>query len=101
MKNQDVIKAAIKSTEKYSPSQYKVFDLLIDIGNEQEVNASVKFIMERTNLTMPTVYAALKALQKDNVIIKNPNFSNTYDFNHEKLKQIIELYNNKNSIRRE
>lgn len=98
MKNQTVIKEAIKSTEKYSPSQYKVFDLLVDIANEHEVNASVKFIMERTHLTMPTVYGALKALQKDNVIIKNPNFSNTYNFNHEKLKQMIDLYHNKQAV---
>lgn len=89
----NIIKNAIRSTEKYSTAQYKVFDLLADIETNGEINASVKFIMERTKLTMPTVYSALRLFQKDNVIIKN--YSNTYKFNQEKLKQIIDLHHNK------
>lgn len=93
MKNQDLIKDAIRSTEKYSTAQYKVFDLLVDIAVNEEVNASVKFIMERTKLTMPTVYSALKAFQRDNVMVKI--YNNTYKFNDNKFKQLIDLYNNK------
>lgn len=98
MENRDVVKSAIRSTEKYSPSQYKVFDLLVDIANNYEVSASAKFIIERTHLTMPTVYNALKNLQKDKIIIKNPSFHNTYSFNSEKLKQIIVLHQNKQNV---
>jgi len=93
MENKELIKKAIRSTEKYSEAQYKVFDLLADIEVNREINVSAKFIINRTGLTMPTVYSALKIFQKDNVLMKT--YNNTYKFNYEKLKQIIELYNNK------
>jgi Fe2+ or Zn2+ uptake regulation protein len=98
MKNKNLLKTALRSTERYSDSQYRVFDLLVDIANDSEVSASVKFIIDRTKLTMPTVYTALKALQKDDIIIKSPSANNTYKFNQGKLEEITELYNNKKSI---
>lgn len=98
MKNKNLLKTAIRSTERYSDSQYKVFDLLIDLASGSEVSASAKFIIERTKLTMPTVYSALKILQKDNILVKSPSANNTYKFNQEKLEEVTELHNNKISI---
>ncbi len=94
MTSANIIKKAIRSTEKYTAAQYQVFDLLADIETSNEINASVKFIMERTKLTMPTVYTALKILRKDKIITKE--HTNTYSFNPEKLRQIIDVHNNKN-----
>jgi len=95
MIDKNLIKLAIRSTEKYSRSQYIIFDLLVDVSIDYEVNASTKFIVERTGFIRHTVATALKALQKDAILIKNFEFQNTYRLNEEKLKKIIELYHTK------
>lgn len=90
--DKNLIKKAIRSTEKYSASQYKVFDVLVDLSINDEINASVRYLMDRSGLTMPTVYTALRLLQRDKVLIKNAGFSNSYSLNKEKLEQVLELH---------
>jgi DNA-binding MarR family transcriptional regulator len=98
MQNKERYKKALEYSEKYSVGHMKVINILIDLEVNHETTASVKYLIDKTGLTMPTVYSALKALQKDSVIIKSSHFANTYVFNQERIEQIIEQVEYKQSI---
>ena len=89
---------AFKNIEKYSDAQCKIAEVLIELEKDYEVTASVKYIIEKTNLTLPTVYNALKLFQKDKIILKNKNFQNTYTFNKERVQEIIDYYIKKKKL---
>jgi Fe2+ or Zn2+ uptake regulation protein len=90
MKNKIQLKKAIQDMEKYSHGHRAVANILIELEDDYQTTASVPYLMDKTGLTKPTIYAALKVLQKDNVVSKNHDFINTYLFNKERVDQIID-----------
>ncbi|CAF4177978.1 unnamed protein product [Rotaria magnacalcarata] len=64
----------------------------------EKVTGSIEYLIKATGLTKPTVYTSLKILKKDNLLIKNNDYRNTYDINSLKIDEIInhtkELSNN-------
>jgi Fe2+ or Zn2+ uptake regulation protein len=98
MDNKEQFKEAIHNIEKYSKAQSKVADVLVDLAVNYETIASAKYIIDKTNLTRPTVYAALDLFQKDSILTKNKNFKNTYIFNKERIQKIIDYYKHKKEL---
>ena len=92
MNDKHQFKEAIHNIEKYSESQCKVADILIDLEKNYEATASVKYIIEKTNLTLPTVYTALNLFQKDKILSKSKDFKNTYIFSKDRIQEIIDYY---------
>ncbi len=69
MENQEVIKEAIKNFSNYSSKQNDVICALIDISVDQIISIKVDVLCEITNLKRSTIYFALKAFQKDGLIL--------------------------------
>lgn len=90
--NKMLIQKAINELESYSNSKKKIFSLMLDLSEDNEVSISAQSLIKMTGLTMPTVYTALKALQKDEVIFKNPVSPNSFKFNKDKLDKIQSSY---------
>jgi DNA-binding MarR family transcriptional regulator len=98
MKNKKELQKAIKEMEKYSLGHRSVANILIELESEYQTTASVQYLMDKTGFTKPTVYAALRVLQKDNMFSKSHDFTNTYTFNKERIAQIIEQFEHKIAI---
>jgi DNA-binding MarR family transcriptional regulator len=90
-----LLQKAIKDIESYSNSKKKIFSLLLELAEDNEVSISAQSLIKMTGLTMPTVYTALKTLQKDEVIFKNPSSPNSFKFNKDKLDKIQSSYTKK------
>jgi len=98
MKNKEEFFEALKGLEKYSNSTYKLIETLLKIESDYRVTGSIEYLMKATGLTKPTVYTSLKILKKDNILIKNDDYRNTYDFNALKMEDIINQYKQHQSI---
>lgn len=96
-----LLQKAINELESYSNSKKKIFSLLLDLSEDNEVSISAQSLIKMTGLTMPTVYTALKALQKDEVIFKNPSSPNNFKFNKDKLDKIQSSYTKKITMMRD
>jgi Fe2+ or Zn2+ uptake regulation protein len=92
------VKEAMVSFEKFSNAQLKILSILIDLSMENEVSISAKTLISLTKFGVPTVYNALKVLQQNEIISKDFNAANTYQFNIKKINQILELYEQKKKI---
>lgn len=95
-----LLQKAIKDIESYSKSKKQIFSLLLELAEDNEVSISAQSLIKMTGLTMPTVYTALKTLQKDEVIFKNPSSPNSFKFNKDKLDKIQSSYTKKIAIMR-
>lgn len=95
MMDKMLLQKAIAEMENYSPSKKKILSLLLNLEEGQEVSISAKSLIKLSGLTMPTVYTALKALQKDEIIFKNPSSPNSFKFNISNLEKIESSYNKK------
>ena len=96
--NKMILQKAIDNLESYSNSKKKILSLLLELSEDNEAAVSAKSLIKMTGLTMPTVYTALKGLQKEEVIYKNPNSPNSFKFNVGKLEKIQSSYLKKMSI---
>ena len=74
------VKEAMVSFEKFSNAQLKILSILIDLSMENEVSISAKTLISLTKFGVPTVYNALKVLQQNEIISKDFNAANTYQF---------------------
>ena len=95
MMDKMLLQKAIAEMENYSPSKKKILSLLLNLEEGEEVIISAKSLIKLSGLTMPTVYTALKALQKDEIIVKNPSSPNSFKFNILNLEKIESSYNKK------
>ena len=90
-----LLQKAINELESYSNSKKKILSLLLSLSEDNEVSISAQSLIKMTGLTMPTVYTALKTLQKDEIIFKNPSSPNSFKFNQDKLDKIQSSYTKK------
>lgn len=86
-----MVKEAIKNFGNYSLKQYDVISALIDISVNQTISIKVDVLCEITHLKRSTVYFALKAFQKDELIIKDKKKHSLYKFNQERLDDLIKM----------
>ena len=96
--DKEKVKEAMVSFEKFSNAQLKILGILIDLSMDNEVTISAKTLISLTNFGVPTVYNALKVLLQNEIIFKDYNATNTYQFNIKKINQILELYEQKQKI---
>lgn len=98
MINKELLIQAIPHSELYTESESKILQEFVKIAIEEKIIVSAKYLIKLTGLSVTTVYTSLRSLQKDGIIIKLNNEVNSYEFNKEKINQLIQLYQNKQAM---
>lgn len=98
MENKDEFYNAVLGLQKYSTSIYKLIDTFLKLENNNQLTASIDYLMKTTSLTKPTVYSSIKILKKDGLLVKDKDFRNTYTFNQTRIKEIIAQYKKQLSL---
>jgi len=98
MKNKEEFLKALHGLEKYTNATSKLIETILKIESDYKVTGSIEYLMKATGLTKPTVYTSIRILKKDNFIIKNNEYRNTYDINPLKIDEIINQYKQNQSI---
>ena len=98
MKNKEEFLKALHGLEKYTNATSKLIETILKIESDYRVTGSIEYLIKATGLTKPTVYTSLKILKKDNLLIKNDDYRNTYDINSLKIDEIINQYKQNQSI---
>jgi Fe2+ or Zn2+ uptake regulation protein len=95
MKNKEELKKAIRAFGEYTPSQWIILDLFLDIEIEHKVHATAKYIAEEMQIKTPTIYFALNLFLKDGLILKDAGVSKAYILSDNKFNYILESYRKK------
>ena len=98
MEDKNLIKKAIDKYDVYSPSQREILKLFIDISINNLIEASVKYISERTQLKKSTVYFAINLFLKDGFIQRDIGASKALVLSENKINYIVEIYKKKYSM---
>lgn len=100
MEDKNLIKKAIDKYDAYSPSQREILKLFIDISINNFIEASVKYISEKTQLKKSTVYFAINLFLKDGFIQRDIGASKALVLSENKINYIVEIYKKKYSIKK-
>jgi sugar-specific transcriptional regulator TrmB len=87
-----MLNEAIISYGKYTDNQRKVFCALVDLAVGGVVYASVKKLHEVSGVASPTVYAILKVLQIDGIIVKDMKQKGIFRIQQDKIDFLINAY---------
>ena len=98
MEDKNLIKKAIDKYDVYSPSQRDILKLFIDISINNLIEASVKYISERTQLKKSTIYFAINLFLKDGFIQRDIGASKALVLSENKINYIVEIYKKKYSM---
>jgi len=98
MEDKNLIKKAIDKYDVYSPSQREILKLFIDISINNLIEASVRYISERTQLKKSTVYFAINLFLKDGFIQRDIGASKALVLSENKINYIVEIYKKKYSM---
>ncbi len=98
MENKDIFYNAILGLQKYSTSTCRLLDTFLKLENNNQITASIEYLIKTTSLTKPTIYSSIKILKKDGVIIKDKDFRNTYTFDQARIYEIILQYKKQISL---
>jgi Fe2+ or Zn2+ uptake regulation protein len=92
MEDKNMLYKAIADYGKYTDNQSKVLCALVDNAVDGMVYASVSKIHKQTQVTRPTIYAALNVLQIDGIITKDINTKGLFKISQDKIDFFIKSY---------
>lgn len=95
MEDKNLIKKAIDKYDIYSPSQRDILKLFIDISIDNLIQASVKYISEKTHLKKSTIYFAINLFLKDGLLQRDIGASKALLLSENKLNYIVDIYKKK------
>lgn len=94
-----MLKDAIKNFGGYTTKQNEVLNTLIDLAVDGIVSIKPDVLCELTDMKRSTVYFALRAFQKDGLIIKDAQQQGAFEFQKERIDNFLKMQNNINKLK--
>jgi len=94
-----MLKDAIKNFAGYTTKQNDVIDIFIDIAVDGVIGIKPDVLCELTDMKRSTVYFALRAFQKDGLIIKDVQQQGAFKFQKEKIDNFMKMQSNINKLK--